>query len=587
MQTLNDIPRVAKSLKTGSTGHIKLLHKFIFGSDEGRQNRARLRAFTGFTAEDLNNKTKFYDGFSLKELISICNLLKIEFSTEIESCREAIFEALSDFSILNSENSDVDEDDGVIHDVEQNLPDPFLSSLPVNTTPHITSVNPSQSCDRELDQPQSNPGSLIVPQSSHFSLRDLSDLVRPFSGKDDMTVENYICEVEEVFELHHICDPVYQLIFAKRCLRGPALTLIRAIRGINTFDRLKWHLRDEFGEQLNSFQLHTLLNSRRLTSNETLQEYFLAMREIAQKGSPGQVDDSSLIEYVIKGIPPSNNKLILYGAKTLREFKEKLKVYEKLCTASQSTGRNFSGQYARDFVDNRYFPNFPVCYSCGMKGHKSDRCPNRERSKRCYGCKEFGHVQTNCPHKPRHWNNDGQGRNNNDSQATPCQYVASTEKKDEEEESKPENGVSEEKEVEKEEPVVEEKKNGHDEEKKEHKEMETETAADAEDGAAKRKVDETKEPEAKESPVKKTKPAENSESEEEEKPRKKARLSKEDADDLEDDDVDYDYPDDENEDRDPDDDDCIPDPEKLPSFEERRMMTQIMNWNQRTRPPEI
>ncbi|KAF8793787.1 hypothetical protein HNY73_001828 [Argiope bruennichi] len=39
----------------------------------------------------------------------------------------------------------------------------------------------------------------------------------------------------------------------------------------------------------------------------------------------------------------------------------------------------------------------PTCYSCGLKGHKSTSCTNKERGKKCYGCKNFGHIHANCP----------------------------------------------------------------------------------------------------------------------------------------------------------------------------------------------
>ncbi|KAF8785875.1 hypothetical protein HNY73_011372 [Argiope bruennichi] len=75
------------------------------------------------------------------------------------------------------------------------------------------------------------------------------------------------------------------------------------------------------------------MESQRMKPYETLQEYFLAMRDLAHKGS---LDESSLIDNVINGIPDSsNNKIILYGCKSISEFKDKLKIYEKLFNASK------------------------------------------------------------------------------------------------------------------------------------------------------------------------------------------------------------------------------------------------------------
>ncbi|GFT94282.1 retrovirus-related Pol polyprotein from transposon 17.6 [Trichonephila clavipes] len=91
------------------------------------------------------------------------------------------------------------------------------------------------------------------------------------------------------------------------------------------------------------------MQARRLKLTETLQEYFLTMRDLAHKRA---VDDSSLIDYIIDGIPDSSNhKIILYGSKTFSEFKNKLKIYE--------THLNSKHRIGRDRVESRgYFKNF-------------------------------------------------------------------------------------------------------------------------------------------------------------------------------------------------------------------------------------
>ncbi|GFV32622.1 transposon Tf2-9 polyprotein [Trichonephila clavipes] len=97
---------------------------------------------------------------------------------------------------------------------------------------------------------------------------------------------------------------------------------------------MKEHLLNEFSDRINSAQLHNMMQARRLKPTETLQEYFLTMRDLAHKGA---VDDSSLIDYIIDGIPDSsNNKIILYGSKTLSEFKDKLKIYETLLNSKHN-----------------------------------------------------------------------------------------------------------------------------------------------------------------------------------------------------------------------------------------------------------
>ncbi|GFT61157.1 hypothetical protein TNCV_3484271 [Trichonephila clavipes] len=64
--------------------------------------------------------------------------------------------------------------------------------------------------------------------------------------------------------------------------------------------------------------------------NETVFQYFVAIRELANRGQ-GFLDETSIMEYCINGIPDSpSNKLILYGCTTIQEFKEKLGIYDKI-----------------------------------------------------------------------------------------------------------------------------------------------------------------------------------------------------------------------------------------------------------------
>lgn len=54
------------------------------------------------------------------------------------------------------------------------------------------------------------------------------------------------------------------------------------------------------------------------------------MKEIAARG---EIEEEALFQYVIDGLDnQSAKKSILYGAKSSKEFKEKLKTYEKMKT---------------------------------------------------------------------------------------------------------------------------------------------------------------------------------------------------------------------------------------------------------------
>lgn len=56
---------------------------------------------------------------------------------------------------------------------------------------------------------------------------------------------------------------------------------------------------DEFDVKITDADIHRQLARRRRKKEETVQQYFLTMKEIASRGN---ITDDSLMEYVIDGI---------------------------------------------------------------------------------------------------------------------------------------------------------------------------------------------------------------------------------------------------------------------------------------------
>ncbi|GFV51632.1 retrovirus-related Pol polyprotein from transposon 17.6 [Trichonephila clavipes] len=164
--------------------------------------------------------------------------------------------------------------------------------------------------------------------------------------------------------------------------------------------------------------------------NETVFQYLVAIRELANRGQ-GFLDETSIMEYCINGIPDSpSNKLILYGCTTIQEFKEKLGIYDKIFqnkskNHSYDTSRspNFSSQ-RRDVEStlhkhrNYRYPKFNApkpnskfenknfrdrnhvtCFNCSGSGHISKFCPDKHRGPKCILCENFGHKSDACPQK--------------------------------------------------------------------------------------------------------------------------------------------------------------------------------------------
>lgn len=78
-----------------------------------------------------------------------------------------------------------------------------------------------------------------------------------------------------------------RFVFAQSALSGAASLFIRSECNINSFSCLKHAIIFEFGEQINSTEIHTVLNSRNIGDKETLYEHFLIMHAI---GSISQLD---------------------------------------------------------------------------------------------------------------------------------------------------------------------------------------------------------------------------------------------------------------------------------------------------------
>ena len=99
---------------------------------------------------------------------------------------------------------------------------------------------------------------------------------------------------------------------------------------IKLWDSLKYVLKFEFERKLSALDIHKAIKSRKKKQNESFREYLYSLQEIA--GSI-ELDEESIIEYFIDGIPDSRvNKLlvVLYEASTLYQLKVKLRVYEKV-----------------------------------------------------------------------------------------------------------------------------------------------------------------------------------------------------------------------------------------------------------------
>ena len=238
--------------------------------------------------------------------------------------------------------------------------------------------------------------------SGGVSFKDVEGMVRPFSGQDNYLIEKWIDEYEGMaclFELNNL----QKLVFAKRLLTGLAQVFAHT-ENFTSWRTLKAGLLDEFRTVSTSRELHLELSKRIKKRDESTQEYLIRMREIASKGN---IDDESLMQYVIDGIPDSTaNKAILYGAISLTEFKSKLKLYDKMKgSVTLKTPQNsrelelpFEKKSVAKPTSKSAGNKERRCYNCG-DNHLSNDCPSKDLGPKCFKCNMFGHKSMYCPGK--------------------------------------------------------------------------------------------------------------------------------------------------------------------------------------------
>lgn len=114
-----------------------------------------------------------------------------------------------------------------------------------------------------------------------------------------------------------------------------------------------------------------------------MKEYFLIMKELAARGS---IETEALIQYIIDGIPDdSGNKVVLYGASKLREFKNKLDIYSTL----RNRGQDGNNSSRRNHPNNTGGRNKDSSREAASKGGGAK---NSASVIKCFNCGNTGHV---------------------------------------------------------------------------------------------------------------------------------------------------------------------------------------------------
>lgn len=400
MTTLGDIAKIEYNLSNSQLKAVKALHLVAYGQEaQPRMTRKRLREFSGFGlekgSEDYENKlTDVKERTDSADLVSICHILDLDYKGSSDDVVDRICSFMNDLSVTENNSGKEEEEDDV--DDEEDVADD-------------EDVDDDDDDDEEVSLAHLQ-ARMRVRKTESFALtfRDIEDSIRSFDGKAEYPVQKWIADFEEIADITGWND-LQKLIFAKKSLKGLAKLFVQSEKGIKSWSILKRKLKEEFEVKVSSAQIHKILMSRKKGYSESVQEYVLVMREI---GNRANIETEVVIQYIIDGIQDdSSNKTILYGARNFSEFKEKVKLYEKIKSSKQSfdQGKKNEHKYNNDnsrndrrntgYHEKNFRSKVQVCYNCGEKNHKSNECPNKNKGVKCFGCNEYGHMANKCPRK--------------------------------------------------------------------------------------------------------------------------------------------------------------------------------------------
>ncbi|GAB0100673.1 hypothetical protein DMENIID0001_167470 [Sergentomyia squamirostris] len=255
-----------------------------------------------------------------------------------------------------------------------------------------------------------------------FTFADLEDSFDKFSGEGDgKEVLEWIEDFEATAESFGLSE-LDKYVFGRRLVIKTAKDFLRSSVGLNSWEKLRDALQEEFEVKLTSKQIHKMLEKRKKKSSETLRQYLYAMNEIAKKAPKNSpMEEESVCSYIVDGIQDSpQNKMNLYKAKTIKSLKEKLEDYEVMRDRMGSTSSTAEkvvekheetrkGKVDEKSADKSNEKEKSVkkekkrensdgirCYNCGKTGHYASECETKEQGPKCFNCNGYGHKAKDC-----------------------------------------------------------------------------------------------------------------------------------------------------------------------------------------------
>lgn len=212
------------------------------------------------------------------------------------------------------------------------------------------------------------------------SFKDVEASMETFSGDDRTNVTQWLLNFEKTAELCE-WEELQNIIYAKRLLRGSAKLFVKFERCGRSWNKLKKSLKHEFSEKVDRYVVHKQLSRRKKQPDESYQQYIYCMLDIAAQAN---LEVRCVLRYIIDGVQDEErNKIMLYGATTVRELKDRFVAYKQMKEATRGKKKHVEGEKPKP-KSTTEMKETKHCFNCGKKGHLVQSCPTKAIEPKCF-----------------------------------------------------------------------------------------------------------------------------------------------------------------------------------------------------------
>jgi len=225
MECLEKNVRIEKNISTAPMKVIQAFHKLVFGETGDRKNRSRLRNFSGFTFQDEGNEYRekvafIQENFMERDLITICNILCLDYGGLKEDIAKRIYNSLMDLysntltntltNTLCINDDDSDDDD----DLDESASDKSDDAVAVSIG-NANAIRNAEAHTGNSELPVRRQEGAMRRHDFSLTFRDVEGSIRNFDGSDAYPIERWITDFEDTAILFG-WNEMQQLIFTKR-----------------------------------------------------------------------------------------------------------------------------------------------------------------------------------------------------------------------------------------------------------------------------------------------------------------------------------------------------------------------------------